>query len=72
MRILAFSNLCLILASKQKKMEDTLLRRLGNCFEAYEHLPFQQRFEYFKTKEKYFLENKTNEEVFSFQNFARL
>ena len=47
-------------------MEDTLLRRLGNCFEAYEHLPFQQRFEHFKTKEKYFLENKTNEEVFSF------
>ena len=52
----------LILASK-KRLEDTLLRRLGNCFEAYEQFPFEQRFEQFKTKKKYFIEDKTDEEV---------
>jgi hypothetical protein len=44
-------------------LEEVIRRRLANCFEAYEHFPFEQRFEQFKTKKKYFLEGKNDEEV---------
>jgi hypothetical protein len=48
--------------SQNKRLEETLLRRLGNCFEAYQQFPIDHRFERFKSKKQYFLEEKSDAE----------
>ena len=42
--------------SQKSILKQSILRRLANCFEAYEHFPFDARYNRFKEKKKYFLE----------------
>ena len=43
-------------------MNHTILRRLANSYEAYQHFPFEARFERFKEKKQYFLDGKEDPE----------
>jgi hypothetical protein len=42
--------------SQKSNLKQSILRRLANCFEAYEYFPFNARYNRFKEKKKYFLE----------------
>ena len=43
-------------------MKESLLSRLGNCYDAYEQFPINHRFDQFKAKKQYFLEGMTDAE----------
>lgn len=43
-------------------MKESLLSRLGNCFDAYQQFPINHRFDQFKAKKQYFLEGMTDAE----------
>ena len=57
-------------------LDKSILKRLANSYEAYEHFPFVERFDQFKSKKRYFLEGMNDEEVmnlyheFVFYQFA--
>ena len=43
-------------------LDKSILKRLANSYEAYEHFPFVERFDQFKSKKMYFLEEMTDAE----------
>ena len=54
----------------KKTLHKSKLRVLANCYDAHEYFPFNERFESFKSKKRYFLEGMNDEEVMNlYHNF---
>jgi hypothetical protein len=51
-------------------LDKSILKRLANSYEAYEHFPFVDRFDQFKSRKMYFLEGMNDEEIMKlYHNF---
>jgi hypothetical protein len=46
-----------------KNMYKSISRRLDNCFDAHEYFPYNERYESFKLKKRYFLTGMDDDEI---------
>ena len=47
----------------KKTLHKSKLKVLANCYDAHEYFPFNERFESFKSKKRYFLTGMDDEEI---------